>query len=138
MADLTALIRLHKYALDEKRLALGKLYAELAQLESARLELEGAFAAEKSAVDTTGDIHFTFAQYTEQVKLKRAALDKHEAELQKKITDAKDSMMETFSELKKYEMTQAERDRLEKEEQLIRESQEMDSIGLEAFRRKEE
>ena len=138
MADLTALIRLHKYELDEKRLALGKLYAELARLESARRGLEHAFAQEKAAVDATGDIHFTFAKYTEKVKLQRAELDRQETELQQKITSAKDSMMETFSELKKYEMTQAERDRLEKEEQLIRESREMDAIGLETFRRKEE
>lgn len=138
MADLTALIRLHKYELDEKRLALGNLYAEQAHLEAVRQALEKAFADEKAAVDATGDIHFTFAKYTEKVKAQRAELDKQEVELQQRIGAAKDSMMETFSELKKYEMTQAERDRLEQEEELIRESKEMDAIGLETFRRKEE
>jgi len=46
--------------------------------------------------------------------------------------------MESFSELKKYEMTQAERDRLEAEERALKESNEMDAIGLEGFRRKSE
>ncbi|HEX2751780.1 MAG TPA: hypothetical protein VHP34_01475 [Alphaproteobacteria bacterium] len=44
--------------------------------------------------------------------------------------------METFSELKKYEMTQEEHDRLEEEERRFKETQSMDAIGLEGFRRK--
>ncbi|MBI3440950.1 MAG: hypothetical protein HY052_03975 [Proteobacteria bacterium] len=138
MADLTVLIRLHKHELDEKRLALGRLYAEQASLERERRELERTFAQEKIAMETTRDIHFTLAKYVEKVRLQMAELDAREAELHKKISVAKDSMMATFSELKKYEMTQQERDRLAAEENLIRESKEMDAIGLENFRRKEE
>ena len=138
MADLTVLIRLHKHELDEKRLALGKLYSILAELERERRELERAFKAEQEAIAATGDIHFTFAAYVEKVKQQRKEFDEQEAELEEQITKAKDSLMETFSELKKYEMTQEERERLAEEERRVKESQDMDAIGLETFRRKAE
>jgi flagellar export protein FliJ len=136
MADLHTLIRLHKHELDEKRRALGELYAAMADLERRRRDLERAFDAEKQAVSAGGDIHFTFAQYAETVAQNFKEMDNAEAELEELVTKAKDSLMESFSELKKYEMTQEERDRLEEEERLFRENQNMDAIGLENFRRK--
>jgi flagellar export protein FliJ len=137
-SDLTVLIRLHKHELDEKRLALGEFYFALTQVERERRELEHSFAREKEVVDTTGDIHFTFPKYVEKVRRQRGKLDAREALLEKQIEAAKDSLMETFSELKKYEMTQEERHRLAEEERSIKESKELDEIGLEAFRRKDD
>jgi flagellar protein FliJ len=138
MADLHALIRLHKHELDEKRRALAELYAALAELERRRRDLQRSFEAEKEAVRATGDIHFTFAQYAETVSQNFKEMDNAEAELEELVTKGKESLMETFSELKKYEMTQEERDRLEEEERLFRENQTLDAIGIEGFRRKSE
>ena len=138
MADLTTLIRLHKHELDEKRIALGKLYSVMALHERQRRELDRTFEKEKEMVAGTKDVHFTFANYAESVKQQQNEMDVQKAELEEQIIAAKDSMMETFSELKKYEMTQQERDRLEKEEQHLKESREMDAIGIEGFRRKKE
>lgn len=135
MADLSALIRLHKYELDEKRRALSELYGALAEIDKRRNDLELAFEQEKEAVSRSGDVHFTFAQYAENVRKEREELDRAALLLDRKIEAAKDSMMETFSELKKYEMTQEERDRLEREEIRVREGKTMDDIGLEGFRR---
>lgn len=138
MADLAPLIRLHKHELDQKRQALAALYGDLALLEQSRRDLESAFEKEKQAIDRDGDIHFTFASYAENVRKRREEIESLERALEKKIEEAKESLMETFSELKKYEMTQAERERLEAEERRIREGKIMDEIGLEGFRRKDE
>lgn len=138
MADLSVLIRLHKHELDEKRRALAELYSTMAEMERRRRELERTFEAEKEAVKVTGDVHFTFAQYADAVRQQQQEMREEEAELEEHIERAKESLMETFSELKKYEMTQAERDRLEEEERQVRESRAMDAIGLENFRRKSE
>jgi flagellar export protein FliJ len=138
MADLTALIRLHKFELDEKRITLGELYSALALLEREKAALESALALEKKAVDAGGDIHFTFLLYVERVRQQRQGLDHREDLLNKQIEKAKDSLMETFGELKKYEMTQEERERLAGEERRLKESRELDAIGLETFRRKGE
>ena len=136
MADLTVLIRLHKHELDEKRRALGELYAAMAALERQRQELELTFAHEKAAMDASGEVHFTFASYVDRVKKQRESLLRGEADMERQIELAKDSLMETFAELKKYEMTQEERDRLEEEEQRYKETRVFDEIGLEGFRRK--
>ena len=138
MADLTVLIRLHKHELDEKRRALGELYTAMAELERERRDLDRAFEREKQAVDVTGDIHFTFAKYIERVRRQQEDIARRVAELEAQIITAKDSLMETFSELKKYEMTQEERLRLEEQERAVKESREMDEIGIEGFRRKGE
>lgn len=137
MADLGVLIRLHKHELDEKRRVLGELYGEMALLERERRELERAFVQEKEAVARMDDqIPFTFADYAETVRRQRQELDEREAAMEKAIERAKESLMETFAELKKYEMTQEERDRLEAEERQFKENAAMDAIGLEGFRRK--
>ena len=136
MADLSVLIRLHKYELDEKRRALSELHGQMAEMERRRRELERSFEAEKEAIRLNGDVHFTFAQYAETVRQQQRDMIEEEQQLEMHIEKAKEDLMETFSELKKYEMTQEERARLEAEEQAIKESREMDAIGLEGFRRK--
>jgi flagellar protein FliJ len=136
MSDLSSLIRLHKHELDEKRLALAALYEEAARLERQRRTLERAFEAEKEAIARLGDIPFTFASYAESVAQKREKMAEEAAMLEKKIASAKEGMMETFSELKKYEMTQEKRARNEEQQQLSRESRELDEIGIEGFRRR--
>ena len=139
MADLHSLIRLHKHELDEKRRALGVLYTAMAALERSRRDLAIAFDREKEAMRaSSGEVHFTFAGYAEQVRKKNEEIDKNEEALQKQIEEARDSLMETFGELKKYEMTQEERDRLAEEERNLKEAQAMDEIGLQGYRRKQE
>ncbi|MDI1229338.1 MAG: flagellar FliJ family protein [bacterium] len=138
MADLSVLIRLHKHELDEKRRALGELHGQMAEMERRRRELERSFEAEKESIRLNGDVHFTFAQYAETVRMQQRQMIEDEQQLEKHIEKAKESLMETFSELKKYEMTQEERERLAAEEQSIKESREMDAIGLEGFRRKQD
>ncbi len=138
MADLSVLIRLHKHELDEKRRALGELHGQMAEMERRRRELERSFETEKESIRLNGDVHFTFAQYAETVRMQQRKMIEDEQQLEKHIEKAKESLMETFSELKKYEMTQEERERLEAEEQSIKESREMDAIGLEGFRRKQD
>jgi flagellar protein FliJ len=138
MADLSVLIRLQKHELDQKRQALAALNAALAEIEQKQRELERDYEREKQSLKKTNDVHFTFAQYTESVKKKRAELSRAKAELEKKVEEAKLSLLDTFGELKKFEMTQDERERLEEEERLFRENQELDAIGLEGFRRRDD
>ena len=136
MADLSVLIRLQEHELDEKRRALAELYRALAELERRQRDLERAFELEKEAVAKANDVHFTFAQYAESVLRQKEDMARAEAELGKHIDRAKQSMLETFSELKKYEMTQERRERLEAEERRLRENQTLDEIGLEGYRRR--
>jgi flagellar export protein FliJ len=135
MANLNALIRLHKHELDERRRVLAAIYQELAVLEQQRRALQRSFEAEKEAACTTETMHYTFAAYAETVTKQILEIDRQEAAVQKRIEKAKENLMESFSELKKYEMTQEERDRLAEEERKFKDGQAMDAIGLENYRR---
>ena len=137
MADLSALIRLHKYELDEKRRALSVLYTELAELERERQRIETELAVETASLEMHQGISYTYASYAERMKDAREAVEAAQLQLELRIQVAKDSMMETFGELKKFEMTQAERERLEEEERAFKESAMLDEIGLETYRRRQ-
>ena len=137
MADLSVMIRLYEHELDEKRRALADVYTALAELEKKRRALERAFEAEKQALRAGGDIGFTFAPYAEKVREDHRKIELAEAGLEKQAQIVRDSMMETFSELKKFEMTQERREKLEEEERLLKETRNMDEIGIEGFRRRE-
>jgi len=135
MSDLFALIKLHKYELDEKRLILAKFYEVQDQIEANRLKIEQDFEKEKKAVEEIGDIHFTFAGYRKNVKAKLEQLEARSKLIEEKILESKDDMMDSFAELKKYEITQEEREKLERAEQALKDGKELDEIGLESFRR---
>lgn len=135
MADLSTLIRLHKHELDDKRQKLGQLYVSLEGVLHHRRILEETFAREKEMAKHSDAMQVTLTSYIDKVNRQRAEMDDIKIQLEKRIAEAKDSMMDTFSELKKYEMTQAERDRLAAEERALKESNMMDEIGLEGFRR---
>lgn len=138
MADLSVLIRLHKHELDEKRRALGALYEAMSALERQKRDMDRTLQEEKERLSQAGEAGFTFAAYAAAMRKKREEVERREAELERQIEAAKESLMETFSELKKYEMTQEERLRLEEEERAFREARTMDEIGLEGFRRRGE
>lgn len=132
--SLDSLIRLHRHELDDKRRALVDRYQALAALEKKKKELEDAFEKEKKAIEKSGEVHYTFASYADDVKKKGKALSADIARAEKAVETAKDDMMLTFGELKKFEMSQAERARLEEEEKKLREAKIFDDIGLQMFR----
>ena len=157
MADLSSLIKLHKYELDEKQRILSELYGQQQLIERQKIELQNRLEAERKAIEArekekqnnqntqdeadteTGieDLNFTLSGFIEKVKRDSAECDRQIKMLEQDIIVAKDELMTVFAELKKYEMTQAERDRLEAEEQKFRENQRFDEIALDIFRRGE-
>ena len=135
--SLDSLIRLHRHDLDDKRRALVERYQILTALEKKKKDLEDDFEREKKAIELSGEVHYTFSSYAEQVKKKGKALGAEIAKAEKAVETAKDDMMLTFGELKKFEMSQAERARLEEEERKLREAKIFDDIGLQMFRGQE-
>jgi len=138
MADLKSLIKLHKHELDGKRQILAQLYEDLALLNQQREAVIKKIKEEQEAITKTSDVHFTFANFIEKGKQQVLKIEEHMNVLEAQVVVAKDEMMACFSELKKYEMTQEEREALEAEENRMKELQELDEIALEGFRRKEE
>lgn len=136
--SLDSLIRLHQHELDDKRRVLKERYEALVFLEKKKKELEESFEKEKKALEKSGDVHYTFARYAEEVRKNVLKLAAEIRAAEQKIEAAKDDMMLTFGELKKFEMSKAERERLEEEEKNLREAKIFDEIGIQIFRGKGE
>jgi flagellar FliJ protein len=138
VADLSPLIRLKKHEVDQQRHVLAKLYQSLGLLEQERARIEAELAAEKDRLNHSDEVAFTFAGYLEGAMRKINSVDQLRAQLNRQIEEEKDVLIDLFAELKKYEMTQEERERLEEEERQIKENQMLDAIGLETFRRRDD
>ena len=136
--SLKSLIKMYKHELDEKRQKLAKLYDVLDVLKDEQTNIENKFDIEKKILSESGDISFTFADYVEVIRRKLFDNAKKQENMEEAIEEAKDSMMDTFSELKKYEQTQKSREEREAEELKKKESLELDEIGIDGFRRKKE
>jgi len=136
-SGLKSLIKLNKHVLDEKRQSLAKLYEVLDILLQEQRRIEENFNKEKEDLTKGDDIGFTFQAYVEAVRHSLELNAKKQAEMQVLIEAAKDSMMDTFSELKKYEMTQSARDKRLQDKIDKKENAELDEIAIEGYRRKE-
>ena len=137
MAGLESLIKLHKHELDEKRQALAKLYDIQDNLIKEQKAIENNFAKEKKAAGENNATAFIFVDYAERIKQKLEVNATKQRDIEEQIETAKDSMMETFSELKKYEKTQEMREQKKQDAIKKKEVKELDEIAIEGFRRKQ-
>jgi len=137
MADLSSLIRLHQYDLDEKQRVLAELYGQQKVLEDQKQALQDKVLAEQKIIEEQGGaVHYTLAGFIQSVKQQTLKIEYQIQMIDQDVVVAKEALMDVFAELKKYEMTQAERDRIEFKQQKARETMELDEIALDVFRRK--
>lgn len=139
MADLSSVIRLHKHELDEKQRQLGKLYDALSQMEEMKDNLLTQREEEVRLSNTEADqVSYTIAGFLEKSKQEEADLDRHMFILRQEIEIVRDDMLDSFAELKKFELTQEERLRLEEKERSLKEGKMFDEIALQGFRRQQD
>lgn len=135
---LKTLIRLSKFNVDEKRRVLtalqnreDQIIEEIRQGES-QLKIEQRLAAE----DATG-IGFMYGAFHKSWMQRRDLMQQALAAVRAEIETARDDLAEAFRELKTYEVTQANREKREREEADRKEQVFLDEIGANIHRRKE-
>ena len=139
MADLSSLIRLHKHELDEKQRALGLLYDKISQLESRRDTITERREKEmESATQNPETVTYTLSGFLEKSKAQEEEINARIFTVRQEIEEARDEMLESFAELKKYELTQQQREKIEAEERKLKEGKMFDDIAIQGFRRKQE
>lgn len=139
MADLSSLIRLHKHELDEKQRRIGLLYEELQKLEDYRTQIiERREQEMRVANEQPETISYSLSGFLEKSKAQEQEASSHIFKMNQKIEELRDEMLDTFGELKKYELTQAERLRVEQQEQRLKEGKMFDDIAIEGFRKKQD
>lgn len=137
MANLKSLIRVRKHTVDQKQKALSDLYRKAEELAEEKNNLLNKLEEERSHLQEM-DVQMMsyFGPYSEAVKERVLAIDKAAKTLEARIEIARDDIRRAFTELKKVEITQERRE--EKEDAALnkKESQELDDIAIEGFRRK--
>lgn len=140
MADLNPLIRLRKYRVEEKQKALAELFRQTELLEARKRILLGDMEREQAIAENSSNVEdmVAFAAYAARVYAGIEKLDIQIARLEPRILKAQDEMREAFSEQKKAEIIQEQRDKEEEAARAKKENTNLDEIGVEVFRRKRE
>ena len=117
MADLEALIRVRRHAVEQKQKFLAELYKQADELEGQKETMLTTLAEERKKVDEMGvEALGYFGHYSEAVR----------------------GRVEDIAELKKVEITQERREAEEEKELKKKESDIMDEVALEGYRRRTE
>lgn len=138
MAKLDGLIRVRKHALDQKQKVVAELYRQAEELENQKVTLLGTLEEERGKIDQMGvEMLSYFGPYSEAVKERVDKIDQASLTLESRIEIAREDMREAFAELKKIELTKHMREDEEEKANNKKESDELDAIAIETFRRKQ-
>lgn len=139
MAELDSLIRVRKHAVEQKQKFLAELYRQSEELENQKITLETTLEEESKKVQEM-DVSMLsyFGPYSEAVKGRVEDIEDAQGKLNTRIEIAREDMREAFAELKKIEITQERREKAERAAQDKKESDELDEVGIDGFRRQSE
>lgn len=135
MKSLKSLIRLHRHRVDERRRQLKDLESMREQFLAAAASLNEALAAEGAVASAAPETAFTYGDYATSVRERRDKLFTSIEEVDGQITAAREALSEAYQDLKKYEITQANRDRVAAVRAARIEQATLDEVGLNMYRR---
>lgn len=137
MADLDALIRYRKHAVDEKQRVLSQLYRDAENLERRRQEIIDQMEREKNLAEEMRSHEYDayMGRYLEGARKKVQAFDAAIKKIEVRIAAAQEDMREAFAEQKKIEITQRNRQSRERKAQDKKDGDELDEVALDGFRR---
>lgn len=136
MRGLSSLIRLNRWRLDEKRRELAALEQLAADLRAQMAQLETDVKTEQDAAKSSESGAFAYAGYAQGVIERRGRLAASLTEVEGRIRIQDDSVKESFRELKRYELTLAERKKRQRLELDRRDQAAQDETSLKAHIRK--
>ncbi len=136
-SDLSTLIRLRKWDVDEKQRALAVLLRHEESVIERQVALEAEIVREKTfAAQLPGDQRRTLSGYLKRSENMRSALTAALQDIRNRIGIAQDHLADSYRRLKTFEVTQEQRDLAEEKEGARIETIELDEIGLNLHRRK--
>lgn len=140
MTDLAPLIRVRKHAIEQKQKLLAELYRQSEQLADNKRRLLDQLAQEQDSLKNTDSVEMirSLAVYAEAVKGRVADIDAAMKKLDARIEVAREDMREAFAELKKIEITDERRTAETEAEIEKKESQMLDEMGIQNYRRRVE
>jgi len=136
VSALHSLIRLHRWQLDERWRDLATLEDLARKLGEERLRLEAEDAREQKAALASPEAARGYAGYAKRLIDRRRKLAQSTAEVAQQIAQAREALSDAFQEVKRYEIAEASRLRLEEQREQKRHQGVLDDLGIDAFRRR--
>jgi flagellar export protein FliJ len=129
--DFKTLVRIRKWALDEKQRELGDMLRVLDTLEAQRKQVDLAIKSEqKVAAENPETAGFAYGNFASAVIEEREALDNQIAAQEQKIDAFRDEVADAFKALKTAEITERNRVDAERAEEDRKEQDVLDEIGM--------
>lgn len=140
MADLSSLIRLRRHSVDEKQKIIADLYRQIEAFEQRRQHLLDQLTAERKLLDATTQVEMLayFGRFSEAVAHDVVRINGQISKLEVRLRIAQDDMRNAFADLKRVEIVQRNRVQTAKDEAQAKETMELNEMGIEGFRRKED
>ncbi len=137
MADLKPLIRLRRHGVDEKQKVLSELYRQVEALIARKSHLLEQLENEREVLNANPQVEMIayFGRFSDAVAKDVERLNAQIARLEARIRVAQDDMRNAFADLKRVEIVQRSRKEKERAKADAKESNELDDIGIEGFRR---
>lgn len=136
MSALDSLIRLHRWQLDERRRQLAELDALGEKLRQEQTRLASEEQSEQAAASASHEAATAYGNYATRLIERRDRLQKSLASVQQQIAEARETLAETYREVKRYEIASANR-AMQQRKRLARAQQRtLDELAIENYRRK--
>ena len=136
MTALGSLVRVHSWALNEKRQTLAGLEELSDKLRQDLENLEAELQHEQSAAASSVEGTIAFPAFVAAALERRKKLRVSIANLDLAIEAAREEVREAFQEVKKYELARDNHDKRERERIAKREQNALDELGVNLHRRK--
>ena len=132
---MNALVRLHRWRLDELRRDIAEVEAQRQQLMDKDLALATQLQNEQRIIQGDHDLGVAYPRFAGRVADERDGLIRVLEEAEQALSDLRDSAGDAFQDAKKYEIAAEAELRRHKKLQDQREQAMLDEIGLQTHRR---
>lgn len=136
MKDLGALIRYKKWMLDEKRRVLAEAELLARNLRNDLAQMALTAEREQQIAGENPEAGYNYAEYLTAIAKRRETIMQSIASLEEQTRAARDEVAAAFEELKRYEITQAQRDKEQKAALAAKEQAALDEVALNTHRRR--
>ncbi|MCC7045683.1 MAG: flagellar FliJ family protein [Alphaproteobacteria bacterium] len=135
MKGIAAMVRVHKWKLEERSRVLQELERLRQKLQQAGAQLEAELVSEQNQARGGGLANLTYGGYAQAVIQRRDHIAKSLAEVAAETEQARKEVAAAFQELKKYELALANREKQKKQKEAKVERTTLDDLGIAAHRR---
>lgn len=140
MANLESLIRLRRHKVEEKQKVLAEIFRHVEVIETRKKELLSRLEKERKALDENLNLE-TREYYGRFEGVIRGDVERMDIELEKletRVQIAQEEVRVAFADKKRVEIVHKRRQEEEAQEIKDKETLELNEIGIDGFRRKEE